>query len=146
MKVQSLLLADAASSGPDGKVFIHGTGINSVQARSFPWSQPQIAIFMVLEREDEVAGSDHQLTLNFLDPNGDALEAAIETNLRMPTSLENDPPTYLNVVATFNGIVFPAAGVYWMRASLNGKEAARIPLQVGSTPTYRPDAVGDDPS
>lgn len=148
MKVQSLLLADAASSGPDGKIFIHGTGVNSVQARTFPWSQPQIAIFLVLERENEVAGSDHELALDFLDPNGNALDEAIQTNVRMPSdvNLENNPPMYLNVVATFNGVVFVAPGLYWVRASVDGVEAARIPLQVEEIPTDRPDAVGDDPS
>lgn len=130
MRIRAFLLADAVAADAVGKGFIHGAGVGAINATSFPWTQPQLAVYVMLEREDEAYGSDHSLALTFYRPDGEPLGPEIETNFRIERGEVESSPERVNLAATLNGLVFPEDGVYTVALRLDDRELDRTHIYV----------------
>lgn len=126
MKVRAFLIADAVSSGEEGKLFIHGGGITRITG-SFPLTQPALSILVRLEREDEELGTDHQLVVRMINPAG-AQVVELDTNYRIPGSANEQYPMTVDFVGGFTGLEFEEPGLYHFVAVIDGTEVDRLPL------------------
>jgi hypothetical protein len=130
MRVRNFLLADAVAVGPEGKAFIHGAGIDRVHAMTFPWTQPQLAAYITLLREEEQFGSDHYFRFRFLRPDGSRLGPEIGGNFRIPTPQDPDSPVQMNLALALAGIEFPEAGRYEAELEVDEEVLDSLPLVV----------------
>lgn len=130
MRIRAFLLADAVAADAVGKGFIHGAGVSAINAASFPWTQPQLAIYVMLEREEEPYGVDHSLALRFVRPDGEPLGPEIGSNFRIEQGEFEGLPERVNFAATLNGLLFPEAGVYTVVLQLDGEELDRTHIYV----------------
>ncbi len=125
------MLADAVSYGHDGKIFVHGGGITEIDASAFPHTEPRFGMVITLVREDEAPGSDHQTRLAFLSPGGNDLPVGDPVPLRVPADADTEAPMLINMVATFTGIEFPEAGLYWLQLYFDEEVVSSLPLSIG---------------
>ncbi len=131
MIAQSFLVADAVTFGPDGKAFIHGGGIGKIFATDFPWTQPQLAVYVTLVPEEgDEPGPDHDLTVTFIAPGGEELDARISGTFRIPPTERESLRPRITFASQFVGAQFPGPGVYWVRVVYDSNELARLPLEV----------------
>ena len=137
MKLRNLLLADAVDAGAEGKVFIHGGGIGRITGGSFPWTQPRLALFVTVEREEgEEPGSDHLLEMDIVDADGSTIAPTMNSLFRVPADEVEGVPVDMNALVTMNGLTFPAPGVYTLIVRVDGLELGRAAFRV---------VAGDDP-
>lgn len=127
MKLRVFLVADAVSLGEAGKFFVHGGGITRIEAESFPLTQPQLSVLVRLEREDEGLGTDHQLVVQVIQPDGSHL-ADLKTNYRIPGSADGDFPMTVNFAGGFSGLRFEQPGLYQVAIVNDEVELDRLPL------------------
>jgi len=131
MILRNFLIADAVTFGSDRKVYIHGGGVGKLYATSFPWTQPQLAVYVSLLPEDEdEPGSDHNLTVDFEAPGGEVLEAMISGGFRIPPPDRDDFRPLITFGSQFVGAAFPGAGLYWVRVLYDEREVGRHPLEL----------------
>jgi hypothetical protein len=131
MRIRNFMLADAVAASADGKAYIHGGGITSVTAASFPATHPQLAVYLVLEREDEQFGTEHTLDLRIVSASGASVGGTQTVGVVAfrPGEIAGIPE-HVTVAATFVGFAFPEAGLYYVIAVIDGDEAAHLPLAV----------------
>src|SRR5262245_50313329 len=73
MRLDTCLLADAATTTPDGKVFIHGGGITRLTPPTLPWTHPMLALVLRFELEEDDPGTSHQISLGLNSPAGEEM-------------------------------------------------------------------------
>ena len=129
MRMRAFLIADAVSADAAGKGYLHGAGVAEINATSFPWTQPQLAVYAVLEREDEAYGSDHSVAIRLLGPAEQTLHE-LGTNLRLDRGPDPELPERVTIALTLNGIVFPEPGVYAFVVAFDDDEMDRILVRV----------------
>jgi hypothetical protein len=129
VKVRAFMLADAVDTGPGGKLFVHGGGISRIRPPvGYPWTQPQLAVLLILEREGEPVGSDHEIQLRIVDANGETLGPELPVNFRFPPPVAEEAPTLVNLSATIAGLTFEAPGIYSVEARVDGELIDRLRL------------------
>jgi hypothetical protein len=129
VRVRGFLIADAVSADAGGKAYLHGAGIAEINATAFPWTQPQLAVYALLEREEEAYGSDHSLSLRLVGPGEQAL-TELGANVRIDRSEDPELSERVNLAVTLNGIVFPEPGVYAFVVTFDNDEIDRVLVRV----------------
>jgi hypothetical protein len=138
MKLTNFMLADAIATDSDGKVFIHGGGLAGVMATAFPWTHPQLALLLSLEREEEAFGADHTVTVNVVGPSGE-IHHQFETNFRIDRGPDPDLPERVNFIISANGLQFPEECVYAFVALFDGDELGRYLIRASVSGPSPPD-------
>jgi hypothetical protein len=126
VKLRAFLVGDAVSTGDGGKVFVHGGGIRLIRPTHYPWSHAQLGFLLTIEADDEVPGSDHEVTIRVLDPDGARL-ADLTSGFRLGPAEHGLPPEF-SFAATVQGLVLPVPGRYELVALVDEDEIARFPL------------------
>lgn len=140
-----MLLAQAASAPPDGLLYIHGGGINTVLAQQVPLGfQGTLVIRLFADRSE--AGRQVALEIQVNDEDGGGiLPQPVKLNIAAQP-VPNHPvgwPIPVQVVANMTGVQLPRAGDYTFDLLLNdqhvGSERLRVvigqPGQPGQPPT-----------
>lgn len=126
MDVQVAALCDSAADY-NGKLCVLGV-FDTIGVRQFPVAHPHcsIAVRIVFHAGEE---GRHQLKLALIDEDGRSLLPKIEPTLdvKMPDHMYFASS---NLVFNLQGLKFEKAGHYSIDLSVDGKIAARIPLQV----------------
>ncbi len=132
MRVRALILADAVSVDAEGKTFVHGGGITRLYAHSFPWTHPQLALWASIERDEEPLGSDHDVRIRFLTPEGSPLGPETSAHFRWarPQGAPEQLPLLMNFASSYVGVSFPEPGVYSIQLLVDGDELGRLPFEV----------------
>lgn len=136
MRIQSLLLADALVSSPDGKMAILGAGIDRIAATQFPWAQAQISVFVGMrgESEADAVGTQHDLRIRVIAPGGDVVAELGGPFAVSSPYAEADPLTSVqNAGLVFQQVQFPEPGIYSVVAVLDDHEES-VPLSVLAAP------------
>jgi hypothetical protein len=134
MKVRNFILADAVSRG-DGKLYIHGAGITSIDAGDFPYTHPRLGMLITLVREDERLGGTHRILVELTTANGERVATLLETEIQLPgEEARSDQPLVANLLGEFAGLVFPTRSRYWLVLSVDDQELDRLPVAVGTPP------------
>jgi hypothetical protein len=69
MRLDTFLLADAASAPPDGKIYVHGGGITRIDAPMLPFTLQLGIVIRLVVSEDELREA-HHFSLAFTDRAG----------------------------------------------------------------------------
>src|SRR5438132_8623328 len=108
------MLADQALAHPDGKLYITGGGIRSLNVTTLPARYGQLALALQLVFGPDEVGNQHHLRITARQPDGQELrgEASIPIT---PVVSRLDPHgvTELPVVFTMRDLIFPLQGEYY---------------------------------
>lgn len=135
MRLDTVLFADAASA-IGGKLYIHGGGITRIEAPTFPWTHPQLAIVVRLEVEDRDrerwAVEAPMLSVALRDPDGKDLIETVALPLRgdLPPPSGTEEPRYLHMVLTAGPLEFAREGVFELELGLGEEPLRTVPLFV----------------
>lgn len=135
VRVTTSLLADAATAC-DGKLYVHGGGWDVLNTASVPFTQPLMAVVLMIEMEpSEVA--EHTFAISLVDDGGTPLGFGA-TGRMVPgdqSVLLSGPVARLPLAIPFQAVTFSRAGIYRFQISIDEQVihsvefAVRIVLQ-----------------
>src|SRR5437879_12062773 len=136
MEVKLALLADGANVSREGKLNLLGI-FDTLFARSFPTTHPQMQLVIRFEAAAREAGSTRQVEVQLVAGDGSIL-------FRLPGALTVQPhglgdAIRMDHVLTLNHVQFERPGRYRSDVLVDAGVAAAVPLQVEETA-----AGGDD--
>jgi hypothetical protein len=132
MRLHFVLLAQAAAAPPDGLLYIHGAGINTVLTQQVPLAfQGTLVIRLFADRSE--AGREVPLEIQVNDEDGRSI---LPQPVRLPIAAQpvaNHPvgwPIPVQVVANLTGVQLPKAGEYTIDVLLNNQHVGSEHLRV----------------
>jgi hypothetical protein len=134
MRLDSFLLADAATANADGRVYIHGGGITRFDVPGLPFGTP-LSIYLRFIVDDDELSSPHEFEIEFTDPTG-ARVIPLPTLTFQPGEVINLPEgeeQYMQMALQFGQVGFTRAGVHTLVVRCDGKELRRMTLPVAVT-------------
>lgn len=147
MRLHFMLLAQAASAPPDGLLYIHGGGINTVLTQQVPLAfQGTLVIRLFADRSE--AGRQVPLEIQINDEDG---RQVLQQPVRLPIAAQPVPnhpvgwPIPVQVVANLTGVQLERAGEYTIDVLLNdqhvGSEHLRVLVGTPGAPVPPPESV-----
>lgn len=125
------MLADfAMAHDTDGKLYITGGGIRSLQFASFPATHTRLALAVGLELDEDEKNDPHQVRIESQGPGPGPIVKPQELTLRVPTDAK--PPYYLNFVYNMDRLVFPTEGDFGFTVAIDGVVTTAVPLRVNA--------------
>jgi hypothetical protein len=134
MEVETLIVADAVSTPPDGKFYIHGGGISRVEVPTLPFPMP-LGLLLRLKVDDADLQLSHQFRVVLIGPAGLPNVPAIEFVLGPP---EDPPPLvegeerFLHIGLQINAVAV-RGGVHHLQVEMGGILVRDVPVPVIAT-------------
>ncbi len=127
MEVKLAFLADGANVSREGKLNLLGI-FDTLFARSFPTTHPQMQLVIRFEAAAREAGSTRQVEIQLVAGDGSIL-------FRLPGTLTVQPhglgdAIRMDHLLTLNHVQFERPGRYRFDVLVDGRVAAAVPLQV----------------
>jgi hypothetical protein len=127
MDVTLALLADGANVSREGKLNLLGL-FDTIFARSFPTTHPQMQLVLRFEAEASEAGARREVEVRFLAADGRVL-------FRLPGAVMVQQRgagdrVRMDQILMLNNVQLEAPGRYRFQVVLDGQVAAVVPLQV----------------
>jgi hypothetical protein len=115
MRLDAFLLADAVSTPPDGKVYVHGGGLTRIMAPSLPFILPQLGVLARFEVDESELQAPHEFVISLTGPDG--------AYVIPPGHLRSEPvgalgplpdgeEHYLQIALNFGSLPLASAGIY----------------------------------
>jgi hypothetical protein len=128
MELDFAFFADAAHMHEDGLFSVLRGGIDFIPARAFPATQGVLVLIVRLRTRPEEWNRNHELLVQIVGPNGEALASSI-TNVPFvppPNVRHPDRTNVMTFSLNYFNNTFPEAGDYTFRFSVDG-------VPIGST-------------
>lgn len=132
MRLDLMMLADAATAGPEGKLFIHGGGISRISAPMLPWTQPHLGLVARFEMDADDYDRPHEFQLAVTGPGN----AVMVPPAQLPIPPQHRPDAaegeelYMNIALGLATLTFTQEGVYRFELRMDGTVARSLPLAV----------------
>jgi hypothetical protein len=131
MKVDALILADAVSSPPDGKFYIHGGGLTRYELAGLPAPLPLGVLARIKIGKDDLKKSN-LIRFTLVGPTGaanvDPIEVRIANSHGEPDLLDGEEE-FMQLALQIPGVAV-REGLYHLELQINGRVARRVPLPV----------------
>ena len=131
MELDALIIADAVSTPPDDKFYIHGGGFSRYEVPLLPHPIP-LGVLLRLRVHDEDLTRTHKFGVALIGPLGVPNVPAVEFEATPPavtTELAEGEEQFANIALQI-GAVAMRAGLYHLEVHINGELARRVPLPV----------------
>jgi hypothetical protein len=141
MRLDTFLLADAATAPPDGKLYIHGGGLTVIRAPITPISVP-LSLAIRLEIEERELHVPHVLRLSILAPDGNSVWPAQELGfgpMDEPQQVADGEERYIQLALSFGALTFESEGVYTFSLAADGETLREMAVPVVVVGQHRPD-------
>jgi hypothetical protein len=136
MRLAVAIVADAAIANPrDGKLYVLGGGIDTLEFERFPAQLPALSLAVKLEFAPAECGRQHTLEVQLLDPDGTPMIPKIVipmTPLRNPT--DATLPSAAQWVINFQQLAIAGPAENAFSLVVDGQEIASLPLRVVQAP------------
>lgn len=134
MQVPLALLADFAVAHEDGKLYVTGGGIRSLNFPAFPATQPRLALALGLELAADELGKPHSMSIETIGPAEEPPVKPFAVSFTVaPDATEGGGLPYFHFVRNMENISFPAEGDYAFMISIDGQTLRDVPLRVKKT-------------
>jgi hypothetical protein len=131
MQVKIALLADSANISREGKLNILGV-FDTIYTHQFPTTHPHMHLVLRFSASPQEAGRACALEVQLVAQDGRVV-FGITGSLGVP-HVEPGEMVGVDHVLAFANLVFAEAGRYAFRITVDGVEAASVPLRVESMP------------
>jgi hypothetical protein len=137
VELDTLIIADAVSTPPDGKFYVHGGGFSRYEVPALPFPLP-LGVLIRLRLEDADFGQSFQLGVTLIGPTGNPNVPGVEIGLSPPPDSE---PALVGEERSANiALQIPATaqreGVHRLEITLGGVVVATrsLPVQLIGPP------------
>ena len=140
MRLDTFLLADAATAPPDRKLYIHGGGLTIIRAPIIPISVP-LSVAIRLEVDEEELHSPHELELSFTGPAGGAAWPSQRLAFGPVEQLEpiaEGEERYIQLALSFGAVTFASIGIYRLVLAADGETLRDMTVPVVPLEPPRP--------
>lgn len=145
LRLETAFFAQAAEAMSDGRLFVHGGGIEGFAFPVFPGVVPSIAIVLRFHFESQECGVNQRIRVTITDPDGGdvGLNAFSEAAPQVPPEFDDRGVNLFNVF-TVNNLPFMRAGIYTVNVFGNEGRLGGLSVRVGQDPAPCPwSAVGN---
>jgi hypothetical protein len=125
-QIEYAFLADAAETNPGQKFAVLGGGVTRIGGPAFPLQHPHLALVVGLALAADEVHVPHQFGMQLLDPDG--IQVAGADGALTAHGSEDGREAIVTFSIDLWNIVFPQAGDYAFRISVDGVEAKRLSL------------------
>ena len=119
MELDYALLADAASVDSDGKLYVMGGNLGTVQTEPPPAAISQLALVATVTAGLEEAERPSRFTVEIEGPDGEVTVPAIHGDVQAVAG-DDDPVARATIVLTLNGLPVQNSGRHAVRISIDG--------------------------
>lgn len=123
MRLDTFLLADAATASPDGKLYIHGGGLTTIRAPVVPLGVALAVAIRLQVDEDELRGT-HELQLSMSAPDGSEVWPTQRLRFGPLAHLEtiaDGEERYIQLALSFGAVTFATHGIYRLVLVVDGE-------------------------
>jgi len=128
MELDFALLADAAATPPDGKLYLIGGGVETILSPKFPCYHGNLSLVMRFIFTPLDAGSNHRVRVNLIDADGREEIPPLELNIPMPETFPDVVRAGVSIVGNLQGLKFEKPGEYRFDISVDDSVKKSIPL------------------
>ncbi len=131
MELETLIVADAVSTPPDGKFYVHGGGISRLEVPMLPFPIP-LGVLLRFRIDEDDLNRSHRVALVLIGPADIPNVPGIEFDLAPP----EEPPTLAPGEEHFTQIgmqinaVAVRAGLHHLQVDLDGERVRHVPIPV----------------
>lgn len=129
MEVEYAFLADAAQTGPDGKLHVIGGGIDRIFSGQFPARHGLLSLVVKLRLHPTECERPHKLEIQLWDKDGHRLGPQIDGEFTAQKQPKMRPGSLQTVLNLF-GMEFPKADEYDFHIIIDGQHRKTLPLYV----------------
>jgi hypothetical protein len=129
MELDALIVADAVTTTPDGKVYIHGGGYSRYDVAQLPAPLP-LGVLIRLRVDEADLGSTHSFRLTFIGPTGLPNIAPIEiagTPDKGQQQLAAGEERFVHIALQLHPVAV-RAGLYQLQLEIDGELARTLAL------------------
>jgi hypothetical protein len=126
------LLADSAiANQTDGKLYVLGGGIDTVQFERFPAQLPALSLALKVEFQPQECGRQHTIEVHPIDEDGKPIAPTL-THQMVPVRNQADPtlPSAAQVVINFQQLPLPKPSHNAFSILVDGNQIDSLPLRV----------------
>ncbi len=135
MEVDFALLADAAASPPDGKLYIHGGAFDTISSSQFPCLHAHMALVLRLLSHRSESDTSHTVTIRLMDTDGHDVIPQLSARVQPQPSPRTGRGTTYTVVAGMNNLNFERPGEYSFEILIDGRHAKSLALYLVELPS-----------
>jgi hypothetical protein len=131
MELETLIVADAVSTPPDDKFYVHGGGISRLEVPTLPFPM-QLGVLLRFKIEKDDLTHSHRVGVVLIGPANVPNVPGIEFDLAPPEELPALAPgeeRFANVGMQINGVAV-RAGLHRLQVDLDGKRVRDVPIPV----------------
>ena len=132
MEVDALILADAVSAPPDGKIYVHGGGFSRYEIPRLPAPIP-LGVWIRIRVEDADIDKPHSIEVTLLGPAGVPNIPPIAVEAVPPSegmeALAEGEERFLNLALQLPAVAV-RDGLYHLQLQIDGELAREVPLPV----------------
>ena len=132
MDLDAVILADAVSAPPDGKVYVQGGGISRYEIPQLPWPLP-LGVWIRLKVSDGDFGQPHEIGVALIGPAGipniPPMLAHAAPPAEPPDHLVEGEEEFVNLALQLPAVAV-LAGLYRLEIHIDGELARSVALPV----------------
>ena len=139
MRIPFAVIADGANVSREGKLNILGV-FDTLYAKSFPVTHPEMKLVMRVEASGAEAGSKHAIEVKLMDSEGGAV-LGMKAEV-IPRGVPEGKPLRMEQIVSLHNVTFKAPGRYRFSILVDNDEKATVPLTVNELPARPGGSVG----
>ncbi len=132
MELETLIIADAVSTPPDDKFYVHGGGISRLEVPVLPFPIP-IGVLLRLRLDEEDRGRSYQFRIALIGPLGQPNVPAIELEAAVPADelpqLVEGEELFTSIAVQINAVAV-RPGLYHLDVDIDGATVRNVPIPV----------------
>jgi hypothetical protein len=146
MRLDTFILADAATASPDGKFNVLGAGLTRVEVPTLPFPMELSTVLRFEATDEEIESGEHEVLITLRGPTGQPNIAPLIVRLRAEAGdpLIEGEQRYLVMVLSVPGQAV-REGRHQLEVELNGKQVGVAAFPVVVVESHNVIAVHRDP-
>ncbi len=132
MELETLIIADAVSTPPDDKFYVHGGGISRLEVPVLPFPIP-IGVLLRLKLDDEDLRRSHHFRVALIGPLGVPNVPTIEFDAsppdKEPAPLAEGEERFSHIAIQINAVAVNS-GLYRLEVHIDGELVRSVPIPV----------------
>jgi hypothetical protein len=128
MKLNYVILADAAETASNGKFSLLGGGVETIFAPAFPTIRSGLAMVAKLLASASETEQEHDFHIEITGPNEFHAPLGDVRFTVIPRSGASDEGTPINLIINMQILLFPEPGPYMLHFSVDNQGIGTVPL------------------
>jgi hypothetical protein len=130
MKLDFVLIADAAQVGERAKLAILGGGITRIEPPTMPFLLPRIAVILRLLMEDADLNIGHDVEFRWIRPTGETIGPPLKSVFTLEKQQTHPGEEQAIVLVAESGLLLQESGTHLLEVYVDGQPVSRRPIAI----------------